>query len=263
MRRIFYNIKTRIIIVGLILISLLIGSCNTQKIKIDKKNLIPQKELVSLLVDIYLADGLLNIPKIKSRFSSLDSITSYYQIIEKHGFTKERMDKTIQYYFVKDPKELNKIYDQVLGILSAMEVHVQNDYRTEQIHILNIWPGKDFYALPSLTGIDSVKFDFPLTNPGTYTLSFTSILYPDDQSVNPKASVYLVARDSLETGKRKYFKSVEYLKDGRPHLYTMVFIAPHNNMIQLRGCLFDSQNTGIWNHFRIENIMLTLSQVAL
>jgi len=263
MKRIFNNSTSRIAFAGLFLISLLIGSCNTQQIKIDKKNLIPEKELVPLLVDIYLADGLLSNTKIKVRFSSLDSIATYYQVIEKHGFTKEMMDKTMQYYFVKDAKKLNKIYDQVLGILSEMEVRVQKDYRTEQIHISNIWPGKDFYAIPSITGNDSTKFDLSAAKPGTYTLSFTSILYPDDQTVNPRASIYLVARDSLETGKRKYFKSVEYLKDGRPHTYNIVMVVQHDNT-HLRGFLIDFHNlNGIRSHFKIENIVLTLNQVAI
>lgn len=249
---------------GLILISLLIGSCNSNKIKVDKRNLIPEKELVPLLVDIYLADGLLSNQKIKLRFSSLDSIASYYQIIEKHGFTKEMMDKTMQYYFVKDARNLNKIYDQVLGILSEMEVHVQKDYRTEQIHISNLWPGRDFYAVPSVTGNDSTKFDLSLTKPGTYSLLFTFILYPDDQTVNPRSSTYLVARDSMETGKRKYFKSIEYLKDGRPHTYNIVMNVPHDKTRMLRGCLFDLHNSfGIKNHFKIENIVLTYSQVPV
>lgn len=262
MSRLFNKTIMRIAFVSLILISFFIGSCNTQKIKIDKKNLIPEKELVPLLVDIYLADGLLSDQKIKLRFSSLDSISSYYQVIEKHGFTKEMMDKTMQYYFVKDAKKLNKIYDQVLGILSEMEVHVQKDYRTEQIHIANLWPGKDFYAVPSITGNDSAGFYLSSTKPGTYTLTFTSILYPDDQTVNPRANIYLVAHDSLETGKRKYFKSVEYLKDGRPHTYNIVWSVPHDNTRQLRGCLFDFHNsTGMKSHFRIENIVLTCNRV--
>jgi len=239
---IFNNTTVRSAFVGLILISLFVVACNTQKIKIDKNNLIPEKELVSLLVDIYITDGLLSNQKIKLQFSSLDSISAYYQVIEKHGFTKEMMDNTMQYYFIKDTKTLNKIYDQVLGILSEMESHVQKDYRSEQMRLSNLWPGKEFYAMPSTTATDSAKFDIPYSKFGIYTLSFSSVLYPDDQNINPHASIYLVASDSLMTGKRKYFNSVEYLKDGRPHLYTMVVVVPRNKAYQLRGSLFDFHN---------------------
>ena len=264
MRRIFNNTTTRIAFVALILISQLIRGCDKQKIKVDKKNIIPEKELISLLVDIYIADGLLSNQKIKLQFSSLDSISTYYQVIEKHGYTKEMMDKTMQYYFIKDSRKLNKIYDQVLGIISEMESRVQKDYRSEQIHLSNLWPGKDFYAMPSVTGNDSANFDLPDTKPGTYTLSFTTIVYPDDQTINPSPGIYLVARDSLLTGKRKYFKSFEYLKDGQPHAYNIIMNVPHDKTIQIRGSLFDVHNMNvIWRHYRIENIVLTFSQVIL
>src|ERR1035437_8251380 len=111
------NIIIRFALLMLMMISLLTGSCSGRKNKLDDKNLIPEKELVSLLTDIHLADGLLTLPKINSWTSSLDSISTYYQVIEKHGYTKEIMDKTIKYYFINDPQKLNKIYDQVLGIL--------------------------------------------------------------------------------------------------------------------------------------------------
>ena len=258
MKRIFNNTTTRVAFAALILISLLIGGCGRQKIKVDKKNLIPEKELISLLVDIYIADGLLSDQRIKLRFSSLDSISAYYQVIENHGYTKEMMDKTMQYYFKKDSKQLNKIYDQVLGILSEMESRVQKDYRNEQIRLSNLWPGKDFYAMPSITGKDSANFVLPDTKPGTYTISFTTILYPDDQTINPRPGIYLVAHDSLLTGKREYFKSFEYLKDGRPHTYNIVMNVPHDKTIEIRGSLFDVHNMNVmWRHYIIENIVLT------
>ena len=264
MRRILNNTTIRFALVALILVSLLIGGCGRQKIKVDKKNLIPEKDLISLLVDIYLTDGLLSNQKIKSQFSSLDSISTYYQVIEKHGYTKEMMDKTMQYYFIKDSKKLNKIYDQVLGILSEMESRVQKEYRSEQIRLSNIWHGKDFYSMPSVTGNDSADFALPDTKPGTYTLSFTTTVYPDDQTVNPRPGIYLIARDSLLTGKRKYFKSFEYLKDGLPHTYNMVMAVPHDKTIEIRGSLFDVHNMNVmWHHYRIENIVLTFNQVLL
>lgn len=263
MRRIF-NKTLHVAFAALILISVLIGGCGRHKIKVDKKNLIPEKELISLLVDIYIADGLLSDQKIKLRFSSLDSISAYYQVIEKHGYTKEMMDKTMQYYFIKDSKKLNKIYDQVLGILSEMESRVQKDYRSEQIHLSNLWPGKDFYAMPSVSGNDSANFDLPDTKPGTYNLSFTTTLYPDDQTVNPCPGLYLVSRDSLLTGKRKYFKSFEYLKDGLPHSYSIVMNVPNDKTIKIKGSLFDVHGMNVmWRHYRIENIVLTFNQVLL
>jgi hypothetical protein len=236
------------------------GSCSTGKSKPDKKNLIPEKDLISLLTDIHIADGLLIIPRINSIFSNLDSITTYVHVIEKHGYTKEIMDKTMRYYFVNDPKKLNKIYDQVLGILSEMESRVEKQSSLELARLSDLWRGKDFYSLPSVSGNDSTIFNTRLYNPGIYKLSFSATLFPDDQTINPCLVAYTCSADSIETGKRRYINSIEYLKDGRPHTYYTYFRVERNTS-HLRGWLyyFEGQPADIVKHIQIENISLTFS----
>jgi hypothetical protein len=248
----------------LIFFSLIVGSCSGRKTKLDKKNLIPEKELVSLLTDIHIADGLLSLPRINAWTSSLDSISTYYQVIEKHGYTKEIMDKTMKYYFLNDPKKLNKIYDQVLGILSEMESHVEKESNVVLAHIMNKWPGKEFYSIPSLSGNDSTQFDITISSGGTYSLSFSATLFPDDQSANPRPIVYSCYPDSVDTGKRNYIKSINYIKDGRPHTYKLFFTLPVNQVHHLRGWLYDFDNLpySIEKHFKIDNISFTFSSLA-
>jgi hypothetical protein len=249
----------------LIIISSMAGSCSGRKPKLDNKHMIPEKELVSLLTDIHLATGLLSLPSINAWTSSLDSITSYYQIIEKHGYTKAIMDKTMNYYFFKNPKKLNKIYDQVLGILSEMESHVDKDSFILLARRSNLWPGKDFYLIPSPSGNDSTMFDITLSNSGYYTLTFSATVFPDDQSVNPRASVYSSSPDSIETGSRKYYKSIDYLKDGQPHNYKLSIPVPENKIRHLKGWLydFDTPSYGIEKHIKIENISLIYTRLAV
>jgi hypothetical protein len=249
----------------LIIISLMAGSCSGRKPKLDNKHMIPEKELVSLLTDIHLATGLLNLPSINAWASSLDSITSYYQIIEKHGYTKQIMDKTMNYYFFKNPKKLNKIYDQVLGILSEMESHVDKDSFIILARRSNMWPGKDFYLIPSPSGNDSTMFDITLSNSGYYTLTFSATVFPDDQSVNPRASVYSSSPDSIDTGSRKYYKSIDYLKDGQPHNYKLRIPVSENKIRHLRGWLydFDAPFSVIEKHIKIENISLIYTRLAV
>ena len=256
---------TRFDFLILIIISLMAVSCSGRKPKLDNKHMIPEKELVSLLTDIHLATGLLNLPSINAWSSSLDSITSYYQIIEKHGYTKEIMDKTMKYYFFKNPKQLNKIYDQVLGILSEMESHVDKDSFILLARNSNLWPGKDFYSIPSLSGNDSTMFDVTLSRSGYYSLSFSATVFPDDQTVNPRASVYSCSPDSVETGSRKYYKSINYLKDGQPHNYKLSIPVPENKILHLKGWFydFDTPSNGIQKHVKIENISLIYTRVAI
>ena len=256
---------TRFAFLILIIISLMNGSCSGKKNKLDKKNLIPEKDLVSILTDIYITDGLLTVPKITLGASSLDSITTYYHVIESHGYSKEAMDKTMKYYFIENPKRLNKIYDKVLGILSEMESRVDKEVALEQARSMNQWPGKDFYSFPDISGNDSTMFNMIIHRPGLYTLTLTATLFPDDQSVNPRVTIYSCSPDSIETGKRKYIKTVDYLKDGRPHTYKLNIPVPDKTILHLRGWLYDFDNPSfsMEKHVKIENISFTFTSAGV
>ncbi len=253
----------RFAIYFLIILLLVIGSCTGHNTKPDSKNLIPEKDLISLLIDIHITDGLLSLPRINNKYTALDSITAYYHVIEKHGYTKEMMDKTMKYYFISKPKKLNKIYDEVLVKLSEMESRVEKESYMEQARISNIWKGKDFYAMPSVSRNDSANIDFTVTKPGTYQLAFSTIVYPDDQTVHPGATIYSVSPDSITTGKRKYFNTLEYLKDAVSHSYVITLNIPANSSLHFGGSFFDSGNDSpeIASHYKIENISLTLTML--
>jgi len=256
---------TRFVLLILIVLSFIAGSCSSRKNKLDHSNLIPEKELVSLLNDIYISGGLLTLPKINAMYSSLDSISTYIQVIEKHGYTKQTMDKTIKYYLVKNPKKLIKIYDQVLGILSEKESLAEKATLLEQARISNLWRGKDLYSFPDSSEINPGTFEINPGVTGTYTLQFTATLFPDDQSVNPRITVYSCNSDSIETGKRKYIKTINYIKDGQPHTYSLVLIVPDKTKQQFRGCFFDFDNhPDEWaKHLIIRAISFTYSSTGV
>jgi len=248
----------------LMIISLIAGACTSRKSKLDRKNLIPEKDLISVLTDIHIADGLLTLPTINAWYSNLDSITTYIQVIEKHGYTKEIMDKTMNYYFVNDPKKLNKIYDQVLGILSEMESRVEKQAAVELARIMDLWRGKEFYSFPALSGNDSAMFSTTLYNPGIYKLSFSLTVFPDDQIINPRTIAYTSSSDSLDMSKKRYITSIQYLKDGRPHNYNL-FFQVEGTISRLRGWLiyFEDQPDDILKHIQIENISLTYTPLLV
>ncbi len=248
----------------LILFSLLAGSCSRRKNKLDSRGLIPEKELVSILTDLYITDGLLSLPKVRHWFPSVDSTSSYFNIIEKHGYSKESMDKTMKYYFIKKPKKLIQFYDQVLGILSVMESRFDKEATVFQVHTNNLWKGREFYCLPDPKGDNSTIFNIPLNRPGTYTITFSATLFPNDQSVNPRITVYSCHPDSVDTGKRRYVETIGYIKDGKPHTYTLIIKVPEKTILHLRGRLFDFDNNPGQSeeHVIFENISLTYTHVV-
>jgi hypothetical protein len=170
------------------------------------------------------------------------------------------MDKTMNYYFVKEPKKLNKIYDHVLGILSEMESRVEKQAAVELARIMNLWRGKELYSFPSVSANDSTMFSTTLYRPGIYKLSFSATVFPDDQIINPRTVAYSITTDSLETGKKQYINSIQFLKDGRPHNYDL-FFKVDGNISLLKGWLiyFEDRTDDIFKHSQIEYISLTYS----
>jgi hypothetical protein len=244
----------------LIIFSILAFSCAGRKSKAIRKDLIPEKELVSILTDLHLADGLLALPDINYLYQRGDTLTNYIHIIEKYGFTKDQMDRTMRFYFIKRPKSLIKIYDKVLGRISEMESRVTKEIPAFYAHLQkNIWPGKQFYSIPYHSGNDTTWFDFPVDFTGTCALEFSLTIYPDDQSVNPCSGIYFFRSDSAGNESRIDFPEIRYLKDGRQHNYNVTVKQNLSPPLRLRGWFVDQEGQAPFpeRHIFIENIGLT------
>lgn len=256
---------TRFTFLILILITLTAGACTRRNHKIDRSKIIPKKELTAIITDIYITNGLMTIPEIRYFYVPADSISSYKSVIEKHGYTKEAMDKTLKYYYIKNPKALIEIFDQVLATLSEMETRYEKEISAMQSHSLNLWTGDEGYSLPDPGGNDSAAFNIIAKNQGVYTLSFTATLLPDDQSVNARFKAYVCNADSISNGKKTYLKSVKYIKDGHPHSYSIEINCSDKVKHQLKGYFYDIENNreNTVSHLIIENISYSITAATL
>jgi hypothetical protein len=255
----------RLIYISLIALTLIISSCESRRSKLDRRHLIPEKELVPILTDIYLTDGLVGTPRVVIKYTLPDSISTYSKVIEKHGYTREDMDKTMKYYFIKNQKRLIIIYDKVLAKLSILESRLQKELARTRARAGNLWPGLETYSFPDPSGTDSAVFDITLKQPGFYTLTADVTLFPDDQSLNPRLDAFTCNPDSIETGKRVYSEPVNYIKDGHEHKYIMVFSVPLKTVLHVRGSLYDFDNCpDDWGkHIVIQNISVVHSLLEL
>jgi hypothetical protein len=253
-----YSFHPFIIALSILIMS---ASCTPRDPKIDDKNLIPEKDLIAIITDAYFVDGILALPSYNNLYTSFDSISAYTRIVEKHGYTKERMDKTMKYYFLRDPENLIKIYDKVLGILTEMESRVAKDYAAEINKIVKLWIGEESYSFPGNTSPDSTSFDLLLQKQGNYLLSYSATFYPEDQSVNPCINSYYVRADSLETGKKYYIKELNYIKDGRPHDYKIILNINSIVPVRIRGSLYDSEKCQRMHekHAQFSNVSFTFN----
>lgn len=255
-----YRYSLLIFVFFLTLTVIISPSCTSRRDKAEHKNLIPEKDLIKILTDIHIADGLLRLPKINYLYSRSDSISPYIEIIESHGYTKDIMDKTIRYYFIRRPKKLIRMYDKVLGNLSEIEAVVDKEIPELITKVENIWPKYSSYHFLFMSGSpDTAWIDFPVSFFGTYNLQFTLTLYPDDESIKPVCGIYLSRTDSIGNEKRIYFPTTVYLKDGRPHRYN-IFI--NNNLqapLRVKGWFIDRECTSpdLNYHYRVDDIILS------
>jgi len=250
---------TRYVFPVLIAFLITAGSCSSRKNKAEHKDIIPEKDLISILTDAYLADGMLTLPDINYKFSRGDTLSSYIDIIENHGYTKSKMDRTIRFYFIKKPKKLIKIYDKVLGGLSVNESIIDKEYSKVMGEGQNFWPGKSFYSYPDPDGYDSTGLDLPVSYDQSYRLKFALTVYPDDQSVNPRLDLYFSHSDTAGNEKRSNISTLPYIKDGRPHTYNILLKQKLSPPIRLKGWFINQEESAPYRekHFRVDNIILS------
>lgn len=249
----------RFSILILITISLLAGACSGRKSKAAHRNIIPEKDLISILSEIHLADGLLSLPQINYLYSDRDTIAPYVDIILKYGYTKAEMDQTMRYYYIRNPKKLIEVYDKVLGKLSEMDALVDKELPSYRDNIVNLWKERLFYYLPDNLVEDSLQIDFPVNYPGAYHLKFTITIYPDDQTVNPRAGIFYCFPDTATNCKRNYLSEFPFIKDGRPHTFNFLMILGKTYPVRLKGWFIEQEGQDLFRnkHFRVENIVFS------
>lgn len=104
-----------------LLILLVITACNNLP-----KGILPAKKMVSVLVDIHLSEAI-NSQKFNISMTR-DSLPEdlFLSICRKHKIERTNLEKSLLYYG-KHTREYIPIYNQVLDVLSEMEVKAKSD----------------------------------------------------------------------------------------------------------------------------------------
>lgn len=239
-------------------------SCYKKTYKMEKGKIIHEKEFISILTESYIADGLLSQIGIKALFSDRDSIRTYIDIIEKHGYTLSEMDNTVKYYFTRKPKKLLQIYDNILGKLTEMELHYESLLELQPSSRGNKWDLRSSWALPDTAGTEKPGFELKLYPPGFYNLTYKLTLFPDDGSSNPCFTALYFKSDSTFDEKPTWLPSIKYIKDGIPHDYSISGRIEGKSAVILKGWFFDFENNPELSrhHLQIENINFSFDPEA-
>ena len=98
---------------------LLLLGCNSDR-EFKRKHLLDKEEMVKVLVDIHLANGMQGSPEFYKISRVYDSVDVNSKIFEKYGIEKASFDSSIAYY-IRKPEVLIRIYDEVIMRLSQIQ----------------------------------------------------------------------------------------------------------------------------------------------
>ena len=234
-------------------------ACLHQKSKIPKSEIIPEKDLIPILVEMHLADGLMNVSEIRYMYPGRDSISNYQDILQKYGYDKELFDRTIQYY-ADQTDDLDDLYENVISELTKLYSQIQRTSRQipQEDKVTNLWNQKEVWHLPADGETNPVRFEIPVKGPGKYIITATIRMYEDDESRNPTVTAYFWFDDGSEYGHVDYFKSSPIEKDGKLTVHSISHELKDQRVTQLRGLMLDSSpQNGKWTkHADVLNIKI-------
>ena len=192
--------------------------------------LIPKKDLVSILTDIYLSKAYFSSESIYNvRWQ--DTIPYNHHIVERHGYKWAQFDSTVSWYCSR-PKKYHDIYDVIMANLNELEKKISEELDPPS----ELWTGKKNRYLPADGEQDSVTASVLLKGVGTYVISAKIRVYPQDESIEPRIEMYLWRSDTTALGVRDTLWIRNLRKDGLMYEYRMEkTLFPGNEFSHLKG----------------------------
>lgn len=247
----------------LITITAIATGCKTGNKPEKPTPFLKPEKLATVLTDMYLSDGLLNIPKVREDFFMKDTISAYLDVLGGYGLTRDQFEANLDYYFVKEPKKFQSVYDRVLANLSNMQA--ENSAKRTEIPDTkrNLWNGKLAYRLPDDAITDPIEFSIETSGTGIYTVRARVTVFEDDQSENLTAYVYFWYDDGTEDGYVEEWDMFVYEKSGRSQNISLKRQLSNPKVTHIRGRLLDhSVKTGHWEmHSSVSGINVSYEHV--
>ena len=105
---------------------ILMVSCSSNKNKATPENLLSKENMVSVMMDIQLADATINLSNYGQGNYPNDKQKLLTAIYAQHKVTKKQFEESFSYY-VEHPEEFQKIYDDVISGLSKKQAEMVNE----------------------------------------------------------------------------------------------------------------------------------------
>ncbi len=225
-----------------LLVLAVLSSCGRGKE--EKDRIIPKEDLVSVLEDIYLANGIFSLTSMRKMFPGTDSLSNYRDIVAKYGYTLEDLRKTINHYTHEERIEkLVQVYEEVVKDLSTLqeksfEEETLGPAGRKHMGVDDLWVGDREYHLPRQGQRNKIPFKVKIPGPGMYTLSLMVKVHRDDGSRKPYIHVWF----SDGKGKKIEWRKQTLRQDGEWHQYILAKKLTDPLYGYLEGFLMDDEN---------------------
>lgn len=221
--------------------------------------IIPADKFVDVLVDLHLADAIAlhNDPKYSGFV--LDSTDLYGTLFSNHGVTREQFDSTVR-YLGTHPDEFLDIYDKVIARLQILNDELMDKPVPDQDADTElVWQDNRVYAFPEM-GSERAEVNIPVRTTGEYTVKVTMKIYNDDESRNPKMSLWFWYDDNTPEGYREPFPEVDLKKSDEQTTYTVTKTLENSKVTHIRGFLIDyaNRNENFLQHALITEVTVYL-----
>ncbi len=247
--------KTKFLQILTILMAVFFISC--------KDKLIPEKDMVSIMVHVFLTDATVSNPQVGSLYQKKDSIEYYQSIYEPMGYSTEQFKNSINYY-IKNPEMLDQLLDKVINELSQIETKLNTELnslkqKSTEANLKNLWKSKKTWKLPNDGKQGSIDFKIELIGLGEYIISADVTVYKKDESKIPAMAAWFYYDDGTTEGIMIGEKFVYYSKDGKTRNVSLTLTVVDTLTTHLMGSLMYHQaKDGEWKkHAEVKNISIT------
>lgn len=117
-----YHKKMKKLII-LVLVGIAMSCSNRSRVP---DYVIPKDQMVNIIVDMHLLDGLLSVRPIQHKMIELDTLNQYDALLQKYGYTRNDFDTSL-FYYGKKIDLYDDIYEEVLNKLTFIEAEIKEE----------------------------------------------------------------------------------------------------------------------------------------
>jgi len=87
---------------------------------------IPQEEMIDIIVDIHIIDGMMTVHTVRREILRQKTSNLYDEVFARYGYTRSDFDTSI-YYYSLNINDYDEMYKEVLNKLSEKEAKIKEE----------------------------------------------------------------------------------------------------------------------------------------